>query len=149
MHTAPATAAPATRRATPPWAAPAAVGVAAVGACVVAGLTDSGDTWLPVCPLKTMTGLDCPGCGMTRALRALTHGQLGAAADHNLLLVVALPLLIVLWALWLGRSLGLTQARLITWQRSTVVTVVAVLLGFWLLRELPWEPFSWLASGRA
>jgi hypothetical protein len=116
---------------------------------VVAGLTDSGDTWLPICPLRAMTGLDCPGCGMTRSVRALTQGDLGLAADHNLLLVVGLPLLIVLWALWLGRTLGLTQARLLTWQRSTVITLITVFVGFWVLRELPWEPFSWLASGRA
>lgn len=147
MTTAPATdRSPTTGRSVPPWAAPVAAGAAAVGACVVAGLTDSSDTWLPVCPLRAMTGLDCPGCGMTRSLRALTQGDLALAIDHNLLLVVALPFLVVGWALWLARSLGRTDRRLITWNRTSATVITVGLLAFWALRLLP-GPLSWLASG--
>jgi hypothetical protein len=135
-------------RTVPPWAAPVAAGVAAVGACTIAGLTDSGDTWMPACPLKTMTGIDCPGCGMTRSLRALTGGDLSLAVDQNVLLVVALPLLVAGWVLWLARSLGRTDRQLITWNRSSATLVTVVLLGFWALRLLP-GPMSWLASGTA
>jgi hypothetical protein len=123
------------------------VGVAAIGACTIAGLTDSGDTWLPVCPMKTLTGIDCPGCGMTRSLRALTHGDLALALDQNVLLVVALPLLVVGWALWLARSFGWTDRHLIRWNRTSATVVAGGLLLFWALRLLPFAPFDWLASG--
>jgi hypothetical protein len=31
------------------------------------------------CPLRTLTGIPCPGCGLTTAAIALVRGQLGAA----------------------------------------------------------------------
>lgn len=34
---------------------------------------------LPLCLVKGITGLDCPGCGMTRAFLLIGHGRLGEA----------------------------------------------------------------------
>lgn len=34
---------------------------------------------LPLCLVKGVTGLDCPGCGMTRAFLLIGHGRLGDA----------------------------------------------------------------------
>lgn len=60
------------------------------------------------CPFHLITGLPCVGCGGTRALVALTHGELGAALALNPLavLLAAVFLLFVAYAigaLWLGR----------------------------------------------
>lgn len=30
----------------------------------------------PMCPMKFVTGIDCPGCGLTRAFVAIGHGDL-------------------------------------------------------------------------
>jgi hypothetical protein len=138
------------RRTPPAWVPPALVGVAAVGACTVAGLTDSGDTWLPACPWKSATGLDCPGCGMTRGLRALVQGHPGLAVDNNLLLVLALPVLLLGWGVWMARSAGLTDRRIVTVDnaRHWSTAIMLSLAAFWVLRLLPFEPFAWLASGR-
>lgn len=39
------------------------------------------------CPIRYITGIDCPGCGMTRALLALLKGDLAASiAFHPFLL---------------------------------------------------------------
>lgn len=36
-----------------------------------------------LCLVKTLTGLDCPGCGMTRAFLLIGHGRVAdAAAMH-------------------------------------------------------------------
>ena len=35
--------------------------------------------WLPGCTFHQLTGLNCPGCGMTRAAYATLHGRLGEA----------------------------------------------------------------------
>jgi hypothetical protein len=47
---------------------------------------------LPPCLFRTVFGVSCPGCGSTRALLALLHGDLAFALAFNAPLVAALPL---------------------------------------------------------
>lgn len=47
-----------------------------------------------VCPFRLLTGLPCPGCGLTRSLVCLLHGDLASSiAFHPLGPLVALVLL--------------------------------------------------------
>ncbi|MHB8670542.1 MAG: DUF2752 domain-containing protein [Acidimicrobiales bacterium] len=50
------------------------------------------------CPLRSLTGVPCPFCGMTTSVEATVHGHLGAAAAANpagiLAVVVATVLLL-------------------------------------------------------
>ncbi len=63
--------------------------VAAVAACHVAAAAffASHDPYatqlLPPCPLLQLTGWQCPGCGGTRALYSLLHGDVAASASMN------------------------------------------------------------------
>lgn len=50
----------------------------------------SAHHFYPVCQFHRLTGLNCPGCGGTRALYALLHGDLPTALRDNALLVAAL-----------------------------------------------------------
>jgi hypothetical protein len=43
-----------------------------------------------LCPFRLITGLRCPFCGLTRATRALTRGDIGAALTLH-------PLAPLLW----------------------------------------------------
>jgi hypothetical protein len=49
-----------------------------------------------LCLFKRFLGIECLGCGMTRALSRLLHGELAAALAHNRLVAVVLPLLVAL-----------------------------------------------------
>ena len=48
------------------------------------------------CPLYTITGLLCPGCGTFRAIGALVHAAVWQAIRYNALAVVLLPALAIL-----------------------------------------------------
>ncbi|WP_018220642.1 DUF2752 domain-containing protein [Salinispora pacifica] len=131
----------------PRWAVP----LAALG-CVGAGIgytlmidpTRSTPDAAPTCLLKLTSGLDCPGCGGTRALWYLLHADLPAAARHHLLLVFALPFLAYLFVAWAGRQAfgwRLPELRISN-------KLIGVFLGAWLAfsvaRNLPWAPFTTL-----
>ena len=45
-------------------------------------------------PFKLLTGLQCPGCGLQRALHALLRGDVVSAARYNLFLLYAIPYLL-------------------------------------------------------
>lgn len=96
---------------------------------------------LPPCPFHQFTGLDCPGCGSTRALRALLHGHPMKALNFNLLFLPALLMLL------LGFSQRFGQPMQAIWQRlNRPKIVLVVVLSFWVLRNLPWPPFLWLRA---
>jgi hypothetical protein len=48
--------------------------------------------FFPPCLFQKLTGWYCPGCGATRALHQLLHGNVGAALRCNALLVLSLPI---------------------------------------------------------
>ena len=66
----------------------AAVVVALTGVCAVLIFVDPEKTpWLPKCLFRELTHLYCPGCGVTRALYHLLHGNFLRSLRCNLLLV--------------------------------------------------------------
>lgn len=124
-----------------PWLTPLILALGAL--LVIAVLTQANpfaaDSLLPGCPFHALTGLFCPGCGVTRALHALIHGDPVLALRMNLLAMLAIPMLpLMLWRGLYGPLPGtvwLTDAR--PW--------LALVLAFTLLRNLPLMPFILLA----
>lgn len=120
--------------------------VAAAGCTYVAVVDPNTSSFYPQCPFRALTGLDCPGCGITRALHSALHGDILGAANHNLL-VVTLAVLAVLWVAisWVRRRVGASPLQLRS-SRAAVLALGAVVLAFWVLRNLPMQPFHWLNS---
>lgn len=100
---------------------------------------------LPPCPSRWLTGLFCPGCGSTRALHALLHGDLTGALAMNPLLVLSLPAVALLALEWL-RLLPERFTPLAT-RLGHARAWAVVLIAYGVLRNLPWPPLSWLAPG--
>jgi len=48
-------------------------------------------SFYPTCPIRQYFGIDCPGCGATRALAALLRGHLFDALRLNAFFVLLLP----------------------------------------------------------
>ena len=139
----PAPVAPDVRRRLGP---PAAVAGALVAGCVVLRVVDpaGGPT---ICPFKAWTGLDCPGCGATRAAHQLLNGHLLAALDLNAMFVLAVPLL-AWWAI--ARLVRAWDGPVLRVPRPSVPMLwvtFAVLMVFGVVRNLPMQPFAWLGTG--
>lgn len=75
----------------------------AVGAVLLCGLTllyalvDPEHTPFPRCPFLALTGWQCPGCGSQRAIHDLLHGHITQAWAHNAMLIIAIPILIIIF----------------------------------------------------
>lgn len=120
----------------------AGVAVMAGGSAFTAYFDPSKANFFPVCPLYSLTGFACPGCGLTRGFHSLFHGDVLTALDFNALIPV--------WAVIFGyvfvssvllavRGKGLPMWP--TWPR-VLWTFLIVLLVFGVLRNLPFYPFT-------
>jgi hypothetical protein len=126
------------------WSGPVTVGALAVVGTAVLAVVDPSARNVPLCPLKAITGLDCPFCGSLRAVHALTQLDVTTALDHNAVFTLSVPLLVAGWVIWFVTSRGVTAPG---WWRSTPALRIglgAFMLTFAVVRNLP--AFSWLAS---
>jgi Protein of unknown function (DUF2752) len=103
----------------------------------------------PPCPVHALTGLYCPGCGSLRALHQLLLGNLGAAFALNPLAVLSLPFLVygtTSYALFQIRGRYLPRWFL---PASWIWTLLAVIILFAMVRNIPAYPFDLLAPRNA
>lgn len=106
----------------------------------------SESTSFPVCPFYSVTGLYCPGCGTLRCLHALMHLDLRSALDYNALTVLFVPMLVLAWlSVGLAGIRGREPPRTWSTPRWAGWALGVGFGSFWLLRNAPLEPFSWMA----
>lgn len=122
----------------------AAAGVAAMagGAGVVAYFDPTTTHFLPVCPVYSLTGFACPGCGLTRGFHALFHGDVLTALHFNALIpiwTVIFGFVFISLVLTAVRGRGLPFNRI---SPNWLWVFLGVLLTFGVLRNLPYYPFS-------
>ena len=139
--------APEVPRSERPWIAPLTVGAVTACGCAAIALVDPGDSGTPLCWSKAVFGVDCPFCGGLRCVNALLRGNWAAAADHNVLFAVLLPVLALAWVVWLVRAL---RGRTTTWPRPPSWVVVGIgvfLLAFAIARNVGGPDWvDWLNS---
>ena len=116
--------------------------LAFASAAVVFVFNPATHAFYPVCQFHRLTGLECPGCGATRAAYALLHGNFSAALRDNALFVLTLGALAArgIWFGWkkfCGRANGEFFPVKFLW------LFLAVAIVFTVLRNLP--GFAFLA----
>lgn len=87
-----------------------------------------------VCPFRTLTGLPCPGCGLTRSWVYLAHGWWGhalAANPFGIVLAVAV-IALVCARLW----------QIVTEQRGIDVLELMIRRPAIALLWIPWAAFA-------
>lgn len=98
---------------------------------------------LPKCFFHELTGLYCPGCGVQRSFHALLNGHILTAIDYNLLFILFLPFIIYfIFAFAWGKKHSSSN---FIYKPAFSFPVVIVVVSFWVLRNIPYNPFQWLA----
>ncbi len=101
----------------------------------------------PRCLFNSITGYYCPGCGSQRAIHSLLHLDFAGVVSYNFLFIPAFLLIfyhylhpILNWFLnW--------KLPNIFYFKSTPWIIFGFVIAFWVLRNLPFFPFSVLAPG--
>ena len=123
------------------------LGVVLVWLTIVAGsiclfvLEPGKSILLPVCPFRALTGFTCPGCGSTRGMHQLLHGNLGAAFEFNPLLLLALPFLAYALLRYSYLVLSGQPIKPNSLAPKYIYTIFGAVLFFWIFRNTPLYPF--------
>lgn len=99
------------------------------------------------CTVLFFTGLYCPGCGSQRSLHHLLHGEIMIALRYNALFVIGLPFLLYLYyivlQLYILRNVKLSSKVIFSTRFALIF--IAILLIYFILRNLNFYPFTYLA----
>lgn len=122
-------------------AATAATAMAA-GAGVVGYFEPTSAGFFPVCPLYSLTGFACPGCGLTRGFHALFHGDVLGALDYNAMLpffaaLIGFGFVSLVYFAARGRRIPVNLLH-----PNALWVFFVLLLVFGVTRNLPWYPFT-------
>lgn len=107
----------------------------------------SGDQWSVQCFFYDQTGYLCPGCGGQRAFSHLLHGHFLEALRCNALIIILLPIIIACYVL-LGQIYLVGDKRWLKYlnlKPAYAYFVLIVLFLFFVLRNIPLFPFTYLA----
>ncbi|MEI7904712.1 MAG: DUF2752 domain-containing protein [Candidatus Firestonebacteria bacterium] len=97
----------------------------------------------PPCFLKTLTGLNCAGCGTVRAAYSLLHLNIAEAFSRNQLLVLLLPVVVYIASGFAVNTLaGKKVIPQIFNKPGWAILLAALLLVYSILRNIPVYPFT-------
>ncbi len=109
---------------------PSAAIAATAAAIVLYRFDPTRASFYPQCVFHALTGWQCPGCGTTRALHHLLHGDVAGAFRLNPMLFVVAPF----------TALSLRSRRLLL-HPAAGWTALGVTIAYWIVRNLPWWPW--------
>src|SRR5687768_6804057 len=98
--------------------------------------------FFPVCPLYSLTGFACPGCGLTRGFHALFHGDVITALDYNALLPLFALLIGFAFVSLVFFAVRGRKVRMNLLHPNSLWVFFVLLLVFGVTRNLPWYPFT-------
>ena len=99
----------------------------------------------PACPFLSLTGCFCPGCGTLRALHMLLRGDVASALGYNILTVLSLPFIAYSYGTGAMRAFGLKAPRPVFVHPRLIWALLAAIVAFWVLRNVPVAPLTVLA----
>lgn len=98
--------------------------------------SDAGRIPLPQCPLRLLTGLACPLCGLQRSLHAMLHGHFIEAFSYNYFLVLVIPLTIVILVAEYTDIKALESIRQLVNNRKAQIAALIIFIGWGVVRNI-------------
>lgn len=102
-------------------------------------------TYLPECPLYFSTGIYCPGCGSQRATHQLLNFNIFGVLQQNVLYFISL---FVLGYHLIVKGINTYFKKYMynyMYHPKTPLVILAIIVVFWILRNIPYYPFNLLA----
>ncbi len=88
------------------------------------------------CPIKTITGLYCPGCGISRMFIALIHGDIQTAVSSNIVVFFMLPFFAAGYVRHQYRFIRYNEKGLKRWENVMTMICIFILLAFAVVRNI-------------
>ncbi len=103
------------------------------------------EIYFPKCPFYSLTGLYCPGCGSQRALHQLLHFNILETLNYNALYILGL--------FSIGYNVAIKGINQYfnksyynyLYHPKTPIIIGIIICMFWFSRNIPYEPFCYLA----
>ena len=101
--------------------------------------------YLPKCPLYVSTGIYCPGCGSQRATHNLLNFNFLGVLNQNVLYIFGL--LIIGYHLLISGINYIFSKTIYNYiyHPKTPIVLLIIIVVFWILRNIPYYPFNFLA----
>ena len=110
-------------------------GAFVLGAALIYRFSPAEHTFYPRCLFHALTGLQCPGCGATRALYQLLHLHFRDALHYNALFTVLAPFALLWFAFWYYSVMRFDHSPDIRMPRTAVAGCYLVALVFAVVRN--------------
>lgn len=108
-------------------------------------LNPSEHSFFPKCALYMATGFSCPGCGSTRALYQLTHGDVLEALRLNPGLMALITLGLTDYVRFVVSVIRGNPFQTLFGRLKLLGALMGVMLVYGVIRNLPWPLFESLA----
>lgn len=108
-------------------------------------LNPSEHSFFPKCALYMATGFSCPGCGSTRALYQLTHGDVLEALRLNPGLMALITLGLTDYVHFVVSVIRGNPFQTLFGRLKLLGALMGVMLVYGVIRNLPWPLFESLA----
>lgn len=89
-----------------------------------------------VCPVRFVTGLKCPGCGVTHMWLALMRLDFAAAFMANPALFLSAPLLMIIFIPYLAGYIRTGSRQMSSWQNTVLWICITFLVLYGIVRNV-------------
>lgn len=87
----------------------------------------------PKCPMRLITHLSCPACGIQRFLHALTNGDVKGACHYNYFLIYALPYTLIIVLIYYLPSGRLKDRMAHIFEGKTATWIYVISFSIWFV----------------